>query len=81
MKEKKIFKCQTCPVLFSTEDVEQGFYFPSTGICLECYREMKRSGRTCFGKVEKFDLTTNECGHECPDRNVCRVFIEARKAA
>jgi len=79
VKSKKVFKCLTCTSVFSTEDVEEGNYFPSTGICLECYRGMRRSGTTCFGKKSKYDQTTNECGHECPDRNVCRAFVTARK--
>jgi len=79
MRNKKVFKCLRCTDVFSEEDVESGFYFPSTGVCLECYRGMKRSGDTCFGKVAKFDLETNECGHECPDRIVCGVFVKVRK--
>ena len=81
MKNKKVFKCLKCPILFSVEDIESGFYFPSTGICLECYRGMKRSVDTCFGKITKFDVETNECGYECPDRNVCQAFVKARKVA
>lgn len=75
---KKLFKCLFCTETFSTADVREGLYFPSTGICLECYWNLSR-GATCFGKKSRFDLTTNECGHECPDRKICRVFVEYRK--
>lgn len=74
--ERALFKCQLCPLIYSVKDVEAGKFFPSTGICRRCYKKMQRSSVTCFGK--QYTQEAQECRHECPDREICRVMVLRR---
>ena len=74
-----MFQCILCPRIFKLEGIEDGLYFPSTGICVHCYWKMFKNKRLCFGKEKKFDLTTIACGTECPDSRICRSFVKHRK--
>ncbi len=70
-----LFTCVSCPERFTLEDVEEGKYFPSTGICLSCYRKMFKNKSSCFGKELLYDPHTLACSEECPDRKICRGFV------
>lgn len=82
MTDRKVFACLLCPGKFSTNDVRQGQYFPSTGICFACYEKKQRRtpAKDCFGKATEYDPENRACAEECPDRHICKVFI-LRKAA
>lgn len=76
LEGKKILWCLICDEKFSISDIEKGTYISVTGICKECYKKMWKSELTCFGKASKYEKETQECGSLCPDREVCRSFVE-----
>jgi hypothetical protein len=67
-----MFYCGVCRGSFFLDDVQQGRYFPSTGVCLVCYQKMAKSKDTCFGEL--YDPKAIAC-QACPDRNVCAIFV------
>lgn len=77
MDTKKVFTCVGCGKKYSMADVKNADYFPSTGMCSGCYEKRcaVREERDCFGKPPAYDPKSNECGFECPDRSVCRVYV------
>lgn len=84
LESKALLWCLLCSDRFSSDDVDEGRYFAQTGICTKCYTRMKKSDDTCFGKENGdgrygFDESTEECGEFCPDREVCRLFVQNGK--
>ena|SRR6185369_16752456 len=89
--ERRIFKCVLCPQLYGVDDVKQGLYFPSTGVCLQCYRKGTKVpvGVWCFGKAVVregnrlvrvgYDEKSRACQIECPDSHVCKVFAQRNR--
>lgn len=55
-------------------DIGGGRLVLETGICIDCYMEMRDDPRSCFYK--EFDLDRFECSKACPDRHVCMKFDE-----
>jgi len=74
-----LFSCVDCPERFALSDVENGKYFPSTGMCISCYRKRFKNRSLCFGKKSMYDPNTIACGEECPDRRICKGFVKHRK--
>lgn len=74
IETKELLWCLLCNRKFSVSDVDSGYY-PATGICKECYTEMQSGTNSCFGKVEKYDKESQECGSFCPDRKICSEFV------
>jgi hypothetical protein len=74
-----MFACSQCPERYKLEDVQEGRYFPSTGVCLNCYQSMYKSKARCFGKKKMYDSSTVACGQECQDSVICKSFINHRK--
>lgn len=73
-----MFICSQCPKMFSVEDVKNGDYFPSTGICAECYKKMAKTKLRCFGKKKMYDPKSLACGLICEDEKICKAFIRYR---
>ena len=78
---KQLLWCLLCQNKFCIRDIEEGTYLAQTGICAECYGEMQKSSETCFGKENKarvrgYDESTLECSQFCPDRKVCKEFLQ-----
>lgn len=81
-----ILECITCDELYTEIDVENFRFFPSTGVCYNCYRAMQKADTSisCFGK--QYDALANECRELCPDRKLCpsfanKKFIKLRQLA
>ena len=74
-----MFACTLCPERYTEDDVKQGRYFPSTGVCVVCYKRMHKSKLRCFGKEKMYDSNTIICGTICPDSVICRAFINHKK--
>lgn len=91
MSDRRIFKCVLCPQLFGLDDVKTGMYFPSTGVCYNCYKRGSKVsvGVWCFGKPViregnrivriGYDEKARACRVECPDSHICKVFVAERK--
>lgn len=73
-----MFICVLCPKEFTEQDVKEGTYFPSTGVCLECYNRLNKSRLSCFGDKDKYDIRTVAC-QQCPDSRLCKRFVKHRK--
>jgi len=82
-----IFECVLCGTCFGFGDVERGRFFPSTLICLRCYKRGQGASYKvwCFGKPNVvgasgkilefgYDVRVAACREHCPDRNVCAKF-------
>ena len=71
MADQRILECVLCSERYSIKEVKDGRYFPSTGVCMECYRNAKIGSKKswCFGT---FDGQAVECKAECLDRRICR---------
>lgn len=76
VEEKLLLWCLLCGGKFSLNDVSSGVYFSGTGVCLGCYKSLKKDESKCFGKVDLYDKETQECGIFCPDRKICKAFVE-----
>jgi hypothetical protein len=72
-----MFICILCPSRFTVDDIKAGQYFPSTGICLPCYKSMAANPVLCFGDKIKYDTRTIAC-QQCPDERICKTFIKRR---
>jgi hypothetical protein len=83
-----MLECVLCSGHFNEQDVRECRYFPSTQVCLRCYRKGQASpyGVWCFGKRNVqtpsgkvleygFDLEARACREECPDRKICQLFV------
>lgn len=87
IQKMKLLFCLLHNGRFSKYDVKKGRYFPSTGICRACYKRMQAQPYNvcCFGKPTKvvkpksvqygWDKDAIECKSECPDRQICKVFV------
>jgi len=75
-KPSKVFVCVECEKRFVEADLDGLWFFPSTGICRQCYLEAMGDGGTCFGKREHRDERNAVCSQVCPDRNICKLFVE-----
>jgi hypothetical protein len=87
----KVLECTLCKRGYSAQDVSKGLFYPSTGICTECYVQGQKSSRKvwCFGKLDfkrgrktvlaAFNPTATECKLHCPDRVVCKEFIDKKR--
>src|SRR5437016_2479291 len=73
-----LLECITCDETYTEVDVENFRYFPSTGVCYNCYRAMQKAPITisCFGK--EYDALANECRELCPDRKQCPSFANGK---
>lgn len=87
----KVLECTLCSTAYSVQDVEQGLFFPSTGVCKSCYSAGQRSSRKvwCFGKLDlrrghkivlkAYNPKAPECRLHCPDREICKQFIDLKR--
>lgn len=73
-----MFICVLCPGTFTEQDVKEGIYFPSTGVCLSCYIKLAKSQSSCFGEKSKYNLRIIAC-QECLDNKICKAFVHHRK--
>lgn len=80
-RKAKVLPCVLCSELFSQVDVKHMRYFPSTMICLGCYKSAARTPHStwCFGKLTVkqnlgYDEKAKACSVLCPDRSICRLF-------
>ena len=85
-QKSPLFECTMCAERYTLADVKNGRYFPSTGICENCYLQGKHSKFAvwCFGKTNVvknkkvvrygYDAKAAACTKECPDRHICRAF-------
>jgi hypothetical protein len=82
-------ECVLCGERFAERDVTELRYFPSTQVCFACYKKGQNApyATWCFGKqnVEGpggkileygFDEDARACGQYCPDRKICKMFID-----
>lgn len=72
-----VFECVRCAERFSVRNIEQGSFFASTLVCLECYTKAVEDESWCFGTYDAAEH--RECRVECPDRKVCKVVTHSRK--
>src|SRR6266581_3719237 len=87
----KLMPCLLCQKKYSRADIKVGQYFPSTDICTDCYKRGQRQSRKiwCFGKTTRivkkagrklvlyaYSQDAVECKSECPDREICRLFVQ-----
>lgn len=84
MEQKELLWCLVCNEKFSIEDVSAGRYEAETGICTSCYKRMARDEKTCFGEETSdarygYDEKTFECRDFCPDRRICKAFVQGWK--
>lgn len=82
-----VFQCLRCKKRFTLRDLRRGRFHISTCICDGCYKQMQaqKSEVCCFGKSNKvvkgkvvsygYDAKARECRSECPDRNICKVYV------
>ena len=89
MRSDKPYHCIVCSAKFSRKDVKLYLFFRKTKTCFDCYvKGKKEDHRTwCFGKRNKlnklkrivrwgYDAVNHvECREECPDRNLCPLFL------
>lgn len=89
MKQDKDYRCESCGVKFTFEDVKLYNFFRSTKTCFDCYVKGKRQAHRawCFGKLNRvnsagkiirwgYDAEKHvECREECPDKEVCPLFV------
>ena len=89
MSVKKLLECVECAGMYSGFDVQQGQFFVTTMVCLDCYQRMQRAPYhvSCFGKPtvttdgkvhHGYDADARECRLECPDRFICRVLVKRK---
>lgn len=81
LKLKILLVCRLCAKMFSVREMLEGGLEPETGICRECYRKLQMETGTCFGKktVGKrlgYDEEAVECREFCPDKRLCKSFVE-----
>ena len=79
-----VLPCLRCNRRFGKRDVEVGAFYASTMICGDCYRKGQQSPLAvwCFGKVDAkrgYNPDARECSSECPDREICKEFIQIRE--
>ena len=74
-----MFSCILCPERYTEEDVKQGRYFVSTGVCVVCYKRMSMNKLKCFGKEKMYDSSSIICGQVCQDSVICKMFIKHKK--
>lgn len=84
IKAKILFSCLECDEKFSLQDAINGKYKIETNICISCYKKKQRNPDTCFGKKTKgrrlgYDEEDLDCSEFCPDRKICREFVEKKK--
>jgi len=83
-----MLECILCEKHFNTQDVTELKFFPSTGICFDCYKAGVDAPyqKWCFGKTNiygpggrilnhGYDPDVRECRKECPDRKLCPLFV------
>ena|ERR1043166_2829285 len=87
VKLAKVLECTLCGGGYSERDIEQGLFFPSTGVCFSCYSIGQKSSRKvwCFGKrdlrrghkvvLKAYNPKAPECRLHCPDKEICMAFI------
>ena len=68
--------CTICGAWFTEADVSLFQYFPTTQVCQACYAKLAESTEVCFGDAEQYDPASPDCFKYCPDRHVCRVWVE-----
>lgn len=84
----EVLECILCEKHFSIEDVKQLKFFPSTGVCFDCYLKGQNASYAtwCFGKPNLYSLNDRVlefgydedkkvCQSECPDRRLCPLFM------
>jgi hypothetical protein len=71
-------ECVQCGDRYLMEDVEAGTFFPSSSVCLTCYKKMHKSSSSCFGDKDKYGVSKLPC-QECGDNRICRSFIFHKK--
>jgi hypothetical protein len=80
-------ECILCEHQFSLDDVRLLNFFPSTGVCFDCYQKGQSASFAtwCFGKTSVtgpngnllqygYDPEAKVCSEECPDRRICPLF-------
>jgi hypothetical protein len=82
VRTKELVPCLLCSKRYSVQDVQEGRYFASTGVCMSCYEEMAKKpiSASCFGKKtvgQQFGYNSRAivCAKICPDREVCKQFV------
>lgn len=73
-----MFYCVKCSKRYTMQDVEDGYFFPSTSVCLECYQKLAKTSSSCFADKSKYSLKELACS-SCVDNKICRTFIHHRK--
>jgi hypothetical protein len=81
-------ECILCERKFDLADVKILRFFPSTGVCFDCYHRGTKNKRAawCFGKGSitglggqvleyGYNPKARECQSECPDRKFCPLFL------
>ena len=66
--------CSICSKHFSETQVSLFQFFPDTSVCSTCYVRMSKDAATCFAK--DYDAAHIDCFKYCPDRRVCRLWVE-----
>lgn len=74
-----MFSCTQCENKYTLDDIKEGNYFVSTGVCNNCYMRMSNSKISCFGKSRIYNPNSIACGQECNDALICRAYIKHRK--
>jgi len=94
VSQKKLMQCVLCSELYSEYDVIQLRFFPDTGVCFDCYEDMKEQKyeNYCFGKgtlttaigngrqalALGYEPGNENCDHLCPDRKYCPLFLSGK---
>jgi len=87
IRQKKILPCLLCSERFSVQDIAEGKYFVSTGVCFGCYERKQKSSYvdSCFGKnsvlanglvLYGYNPKIVVCGSICQDKEICKLFLD-----
>jgi len=87
-EQSAMLECILCHKKYTEDDVRGLEYFPSTGICFDCYAKGQKAAYVtwCFGKRSLvgignkvlalgYDPNSKACEKECPDRKLCPLFV------
>lgn len=77
MKDRGILECVLCGERYSVEELKNGLYYVSTGVCLSCYKTVPKKKSWCFGHYNPVKYW--ECRGECMDSKVCRKFTNLQE--
>jgi hypothetical protein len=81
-----LFECLLCHDKYTVEDIRKKKFFVETSICRKCYTAgLAINAKVwCFGKLPRhnspgYSLENVSCRLLCPDRSICKRFINKQK--